>query len=389
MKKRGRILFVRTPPYDLDPSSYNLQQIGMGRAFCDQGFDFDFITFKRANQTAWTFYENGECKARYIEISRTRVFRWGINRKLCDSAFLSQYDLVISQEYYQPMTYWLALNSSNVVMYSGPYWSLFMLPFTTYFYDWRVTKRLNALLKMKFVKSSLAKEFLESKGYTDVIDIGVGLDTSRFKDVAMDDTTLSITRFMEKNSCLLYVGRLDANKNFSFLVEVFRVAQERYPDLKLVVIGKSKQSAIKRLFGKTDESFADEILASQPERVRNAVLRVEGFDNKQLKFVYPLAKVFLLASIKEIFGMVLLEAMYFGAPVVSSMNGGAVTLIRDEEHGQLIEEFDVEKWVRAISKYLDDADYSAKVAATCQQMVKEEFNWDFITNKILDECGLN
>ena len=105
MEKKGKVLFVRTPCGDLNPNTYNNQQIGMGKAFCRMGYDFDFITFKKKDQKEWTFFEYNGCKARWIEKPRKRVFRWGINMSIVDREFLSQYDFVLSQEYYQIMTY--------------------------------------------------------------------------------------------------------------------------------------------------------------------------------------------------------------------------------------------------------------------------------------------
>ena len=44
--KKGKILLVRSAPYDLDISTYNVQEVGLGKAFCELGYDFDFIAFK-------------------------------------------------------------------------------------------------------------------------------------------------------------------------------------------------------------------------------------------------------------------------------------------------------------------------------------------------------
>lgn len=55
---------------------------------------------------------------------------------------------------------------------------------------------------------------------------------------------------------LLYVGSLIARKNYPFLLEVYKKALEKAPDLKLVIIGKSHVSAIERFLGKKDEEYA-------------------------------------------------------------------------------------------------------------------------------------
>jgi glycosyltransferase involved in cell wall biosynthesis len=83
--------------------------------------------------------------------------------------------------------------------------------------------------------------------------------------------------------------------------------------------------------------------------------------------------------------MVLLEAMYFGTPVITSWNGGSSTLLTDESCGQVVKEFDALKWADAICRYLDDEEYSAKVSANAQKLIRENYSWDVIVAKMLDE----
>ena len=107
-------------------------------------------------------------------------------------------------------------------------------------------------------------------------------------------------------------------------------------------------------------------------------------ENAQLKFVYPLANAFLLPSKLEIFGMVLLESMYLGAPVVTSWNGGSSTLIDGRSTGIIVREFDSDKWKAAVQKYLDDKSYTAEVTHNAHELVANEYVWDALANKILE-----
>ena len=71
MKKK--ILMVRSNPYDFNPNSYNVQEVGLGKAFCHLGYDYDYITFKKHDQKEWIFYEENGHIARWIEKPRLRV----------------------------------------------------------------------------------------------------------------------------------------------------------------------------------------------------------------------------------------------------------------------------------------------------------------------------
>jgi len=383
-----QILLVRATPNDLDINAYNVQQVGIGKSLVNKGYNYDFITFKKhAPRKETVFYEKDGCRAKCIELPRTRVLRWGINTDICKKEFLDQYDLIICQEYYQLETYLISCKSNRVAMYTGPYYNMFLPKCFSPIYDFFFTKKINQQIPYKFVKSVLAYDFMEKKGYTGLTNVGVALDTSRFADVEILPETKQLIDFMKANQCLLYVGSLIERKNYPFLLETYKKMLQRNPEIKLVLIGKSKVSGVEKYLGKKDSAYAAKYDKMLTEKEKAGIYHLERLANPQLRYIYPLAKAFLLPSILEIFGMVLLEAMYFGAPVVSSRNGGSLTLMADGKCGQIVEEFDAEKWCDAISKYLDDPQYAKNVANAAMKKVKEEYTWDAITQKMLDISG--
>jgi glycosyltransferase involved in cell wall biosynthesis len=383
------VLLIRATPNDLDINAYNVQQVGIGKSLVNKGYNYDFITFKRkTSRNEIVFYEKDGCCARCVELPRKRFLRWGINTEICNKAFLDKYDLIICQEYYQLETYLVSCKSDKVAMYTGPYYNLFLPKCLSPIYDILMTKKLNKQIKHKFVKSVLAYDFMQKKGYTGLMNVGVALDTSRFENVEIMPETQELINFMTENRCLLYVGSLIRRKNYPFLMEVYKKALNKRPDLKLVIVGKSKVSAVEKMFGKKDADYAEKYDKLLTETEKAGIYHLERLDNPQLKYIYPLAKAFLLPSVLEIFGMVLLEAMYFGAPVVCSRNGGSLTLIEDGICGLIVNEFDVDMWCDAILKYVDDADYAESVAFSASKKILVEYTWDVITEKILVTTGL-
>ena len=216
-------------------------------------------------------------------------------------------------------------------------------------------------------------------------DVGVGLDTSRFDNVQCSDSTREIVDFMSNNPCVLYVGTLDANKNIPFILDAFKLVLKSNPDVKLVLIGRSKQSLVNKLLGKKDESYFENLLQSVPEEVRKSIVHIKRVENPQLQFVYPLAKAFILPSIHEIFGMVMLEAMYFGAPVITSYNGGSSTLIKDSDYGQVYSNYDANIWAKGISKYLNDEKYTRSVVENCKSLIRENYTWNSICKTMISK----
>lgn len=381
-----KILLVRATPNDLDINGYNVQQVGLGKAFCDMGYNYDFITFKKKSpRNEFVFYEHNGYRAKCIELPRFRFFRWGLNTKICNKDFLKQYDIIICQEYYQLQTYLMSKKSDNVVMYSGPYYNIFMPKILSPIYDKFITKKLNRNLAAKFVKSKLAQDFLEKKGYTNLHDIGVALDISRFENnIDMFPETHKIVQFMRENKCVLSVGTLCERKNFPFILNVFKAALEKDPELKLVIIGKSKINPIKKILGKKDDDYALKYFRKLQKNVKEGILHINRIDNSQLKYIYPLAKAFLLPSKLEIFGMVLLEAMCLKTPVITSLNGGSITLISGKNTGVIIPEFNIQMWVNSIFKYINEPEYTEMVVENASRLVRDEYNWDVLAKKFLD-----
>lgn len=383
---KKKILLVRNTPYDADFSTYNIQEVGIGKAFCRLGYDYDHVCFKRKNQQTWVFYDKNGCKGRYIEVPRFRFLRWGINLNILKKDFLSSYDIIISREYYQLMTWLFAIRGNNVSMYSGPYYNLFFTNWFSSFYDFFFTESINTKLKGKFVKSVLAKEFMEKKGYSNIVNVGVGLDTERFdNEIVVKKDTQEIVDYMREHKCILYVGALSDRKNLPFLLETYQRVLDKDPDIKFVMIGKSSIGAFQKLIGKKDEDYERECLSKISPEVKAGLYRVQRIDNAQLKFIYPLAKAFLLPSKLEIFGMVLLEALYLGAPVITSCNGGSMTIIDGKNTGIIIDEFDSKAWSNAVLDLVKNPEKTKEMVNNGVRIVKELYSWDAIAKRMIEE----
>lgn len=378
-----KILYVRTGPYDLNINSYNVQEIGLGKAFCRLGYDVDIITFKKHNPKQVIIFECGNNRVKLIEKKRFRWLRWGINTEICTEKFLAPYDYVISAEYMQLETFLLSRKAKRAFIYNGPYYNLFMFKWVSPIYDSIFNKKLNANVKCVFTKSVLSEQFLAAKGYKQISTVGVGLDTERFdNETTIKPDTQKIVDFMRNNNCVLYVGALSERKNYLFLLSVYEKLLEYDASIKFVVIGKSVVGAFEKLVGIKNQHFEEKCLKSISDKAKGGIYRVEKIENSQLKFIYPFAKAFLLPSKLEIFGMVLMEAMYLGAPVISSENGGSMTLIHNRKTGQIVKEFNSDKWSEAVIKYLTDTDYTKQIISNAQRLIREEYNWNVIAQKM-------
>lgn len=116
--------------------------------------------------------------------------------------------------------------------------------------------------------------------------------------VRLTDTVVSSL----DNKKILAIGRLESGKNYSSLIRAFRIVSDRFPDWTLTILGKgTEESLLKKL--------ADSLELSHK-------VYLPGFVPDTEKFLAD-ASIFVHTSMYEALGMVLIEAMSCGLPVVA------------------------------------------------------------------------
>ncbi|MBR3506568.1 MAG: glycosyltransferase family 4 protein [Lentisphaeria bacterium] len=173
---------------------------------------------------------------------------------------------------------------------------------------------------------------------------------------------------------LLCVSRLDYQKNQLMLPEVLALLGEPW---HLVFIGAP-----------TAEWYVDKLR----EKIRlmnltDRVTMINGVppDSTLLPAAYHAASAFLLPSLHEPFGIVVLEAWSAGTPVIASPVGGLKTLIRDGETGFFAPaEGAPHEWADLIRKLDEDEDLRGRITEAADEEVREHYSWNTITDKLLD-----
>ena len=90
---------------------------------------------------------------------------------------------------------------------------------------------------------------------------------------------------------------------------------------------------------------------------------------------YTAADVFALPSTSEAQGIVALEAMACGLPVVATAVGGLLDTIQDGRTGYLVPSGDVGALARALLLVLEDEPHRQTIAAAARQSVERNFSW--------------
>jgi glycosyltransferase involved in cell wall biosynthesis len=148
----------------------------------------------------------------------------------------------------------------------------------------------------------------------------------------------------------VYVGRVAHEKNIGFLVEVVARLRPRVPDILLLVAG---------------EGPALEHLRRRVRRMGlEGHVRFVGYLSRQgeLGDCYCAGDAFVFASRTETQGLVILEAMALGVPVVSTAVMGTRDVLR-EGQGALVAEDDVGHFAGRVRELLGDPDLRARLGA--------------------------
>ena len=139
------------------------------------------------------------------------------------------------------------------------------------------------------------------------------------------------------------------------------------------------------IVGDGEKEYADrfrERICSLVEK--GTVLYCPKATQKELALIYQRSNLFVFTSNYEIFGMVLLEALYFGLPVLSTPNGGSSVLIRDGYNGYVMQEFQEELWIRRIKELLSNPEKYEKMRRNAHKLVEEHFLWDRLADRFIE-----
>jgi D-inositol-3-phosphate glycosyltransferase len=208
-----------------------------------------------------------------------------------------------------------------------------------------------------------------------------GVDTEHFYPIPREEAK-EFVGIGPKEKMMLFVGRIEPLKGIDTLIEsIARLRQSG--DIKracqcLVVIGG-------------DPEAEEHALSAEMSRLKSLrkqlgmedLVTFLGSRNQDtLPYYYSAAEVVIVPSHYESFGMVALEAMACGRPVVASETGGLAFLIKDGETGFHVPAADVDALTDRLSQLLADPQLRRRMGSRGQQ-VAQNYSWEKVTKSIL------
>ena len=178
----------------------------------------------------------------------------------------------------------------------------------------RINDEINLADKI-FLLSSYARKTFNEQGIVDekIVNRKIRIDTNWFHPAISSRSDQFI---------ILFVGRIDMMKGVHYLLQVFNSCD--FKDSELWLAGNISPEI---------DNFID-------VNDKNGIRFLGYQEGEQLKKLYQQASIMVLSSIQESFGMVILEAMACGLPVIASKNSGGPDIIEHGVNGYIYDPFD-------------------------------------------------
>jgi len=214
------------------------------------------------------------------------------------------------------------------------------------------------------VSKAITEELAQAYGASsNVSTIHNAVDPANFPEP--DPVQLGYFRqtFAENDEPLaLYVGRLDQEKGVDVLLHAFALLRERNVSAKLVIAGTGAgEATLKQLAHNL--GIAD-------------LVSFVGYAGAQvLPYLYHAAQLHVVPSLYEPFGIVALESMACGLPVLASNTGGLAEIVRSGTTGILAKPADPSAFAAGMQKLLTSPELASKMGAAGKHRVLEQYSW--------------
>jgi glycosyltransferase involved in cell wall biosynthesis len=245
--------------------------------------------------------------------------------------------------------------------------------------DWAQNPLIYKIMKCAdkiIALTDFEKKFIVSKGISEskISVIGPGIAPEKFA-VGEREKEKNEYRF-KGGPVVAYIGRFVKSKRIESLIDAMDIVWESTPDAQLLMAGDA-------------ESEYAEILKNKISRL--SVMRmenvhfIENFDDKAKSAIFDALDIFVLPSISESFGIVILEAWARGKPCIVCKDSASAFVVEDGKDGLLFEFGNPQELAGAIKKLLSNESLRKELGENGRQKVLAEYTWDVIMRKIQAE----
>lgn len=218
------------------------------------------------------------------------------------------------------------------------------------------------IAKTKKVYAELEKCGIKCKK---VVNVGLDLDLMN-NSFAINQDIKKELGFSKDDIVILFIGRLVDYKRPLFACDLLKNLQCRNRNFKMVLIGKGPLEQDVKNF--IHSNHLDEHIFYHKRVPYNCIYKYMVVSNCLIN-ISPI----------EIFGMTILEAMFYGVPVVAHHAPGPDDVLTDTVTGYLLDSFNIDEWCNCIDRAVNNK----SMIESARKKVINQFTWDVICKQFL------
>ena len=251
-------------------------------------------------------------------------------------------------------------------------------------YGMRLNKKIDDEVKANFPDANLLVGITQSV-IDEYLQLGVsmerikhvpnGVEVDRFKKIINRKTVLEKYGIGNDEFVFLTVGRNHIKKNFKLIIDALKILKSNTPiKCKVLFVGNS----VKELHHyASDCSVIDFVIFSEPEF--NIDYDKFQLPADELIDTYLSADAFICPSYIETFGIVIVEAMAAGLPVITTNAAGCRDLVRNGDDGIMVDKKDPAELATAMIKLINDQELRNEYKMKSKKRA-EDFDWDHVVD---------
>jgi UDP-glucose:(glucosyl)LPS alpha-1,2-glucosyltransferase len=187
----------------------------------------------------------------------------------------------------------------------------------------------------------------------------------------------------QKSKVILYAGRISPEKGTLRLVKAFAELRKRRQDVFLLLAGEFAKRE------NNDRTVYGNLVRSDCERMHGYCEMLGSVPPGEMQGIYHFADLAVVPSeFEEPFGMVAIEAMAAGVPVLVAKKGGLVEFIEERRTGIFIRQPDNPlDFSNQLSATLDDSQLMNEMARNARRHVEKSFTWELVARRTEEAFG--
>jgi D-inositol-3-phosphate glycosyltransferase len=239
----------------------------------------------------------------------------------------------------------------------------------------RILEQANCTVATSPQEQEALRTLVSSQGHIEVIPCGTDIENFH---VMPKSEARSQLGFRPDEKIVLYVGRFDPRKGIETLVRACAQLKASPANVRLVIVGGSDPTQ-----PDGDERLRIERIV-QELGLSNRTTFAGRVGHDRLPLYYTAADVCVIPSHYEPFGLVAIESMACGTPVVASAVGGLNFSIVPEETGLLVPPQDIGAFAEAIDRILENDLWATKLRLRASERVQRNFSWGGVAAQLSD-----